>query len=157
MNKIVLGVGGLALLVTAVPSIGGGAGMVGEFNEMRQESLSNATDHSRLLLEKDNLLALAELAVSRYESGCLPVVDRSQEHYVSLIEGQPVTDSITEHPVPMGTTVCDANGNTGIIGTGNVVTNVAFTGDREVVLRRLSEFQRFEYGMPAQEVNFNGL
>jgi len=59
------------------------------------------------------------------------------DHYTSLSEGQPVLDRVRKTPLPKGTIVCDANGNTARIVLGinkkPVVGEVAFTGDRTVV------------------------
>ncbi|NEQ27820.1 MAG: hypothetical protein F6K28_54250, partial [Microcoleus sp. SIO2G3] len=56
--------------------------------------------------------------------------------YTSLSEGQPVIDRVRQTPLPAGTIVCDANGNTARIVPGvnrQVVGELAFTGNQKIV------------------------
>jgi hypothetical protein len=160
MNKLMLGLGGLALLA-AVPSLGNAKGTMGQFQEMREQSANGAADHARLMLEQEEIAATAEIAVQRYIEGCQPVVDWDQINYVSLVENEVVLDPTTRFPIPAGTVVCDANGNTAIIRENDqgwpVAQSFAFTGDQGVVRQRLSQFPQFQDNMiiNGQEVSYD--
>jgi hypothetical protein len=142
-----LGLAGLA----AIPSLGNAQGILGDFQDMREQSQQDIADYSRLMLEQEAVLATAEIANQRYSAGCQPVVDWEQIHYVSLIENEVVLDPITKFPIPAGTVVCDANGNTAIIRNNAegwpVAQSFAFTGDQGIVRRRLSQFPQFNENM----------
>lgn len=91
----------------------------------------------------------AVIAEQRYQDGCIMVVaSNDQGRLTTLEEGQPVFDSARKDAfLPIGSVVCDVNGNTGEIVRGDwfdknisstipnqpVVGKMAFTGNREVV------------------------
>ena len=159
MSKIALGLIGLAALA-AVPSFSNAQGTMSQFQEMREQSAQGAADHARLMLEQEEVAANAEIAVQRYLTGCAPVVDWNQINYVSLVENEVVLDPTTKFPIPAGTVVCDANGNTAIIRNNAqgwpVAQSFAFTGDQGVVRQRLSQFPQFQDNMliNGQEVSY---
>ncbi|MBD2254636.1 hypothetical protein [Nostoc parmelioides] len=91
----------------------------------------------------------AKIADARYKLGCLPIVATQYPHrYVTLVEGQILTDRITGRILPQGTVVCDANGNTGVIGEDGAVSEIAFTGDRDMIAKRLKRFRGGIYSQP---------
>lgn len=159
MNKIVaiLAVGAV---VSAVPSLDGAKGIVGNFNDLRRQSNKDVAAFNDLMLDQEAAAAAAEIANERYQTGCQPVVDWGQIHYVSLVENEVVLDPITKFPIPKGTVVCDANGNTAIIQENEegwpVAQSFAFTGDQGIVRQRLSQFPQFQNNMVinGQEVSY---
>ncbi|MBW4566019.1 MAG: hypothetical protein KME32_34070 [Mojavia pulchra JT2-VF2] len=91
----------------------------------------------------------ALIAEARYEAGCLPIVGNVYPHkYVTIVEGQVLTDRITGRTLPQGTRVCDANGNTGVINQDGAVGAIAFTGNRDAVALRLKRFRGGIYSQP---------
>lgn len=91
----------------------------------------------------------AKIADARYENGCLPSVigHYPDVQYVSIYEGQELTDRRTKQPLPSGTVVCDGQGNTGVIQNG-VVGQIAFTGNRDLIGKRLGRFRGGVYAQP---------
>ena len=162
MNQMSFILGGLAL-IAAVPSLGDAQGVLGQFQSMREQSNQDVAAHAELMLDQEAAKAAAEIANERYLTGCQPVVDWAQIHYVSLVENEVVLDPITKFPIPKGTVVCDANGNTAII-QGNeqgwpVAQSFAFTGDQGIVRQRLSQFPQFDETMfiNGQEVSYESI
>jgi len=125
------------------------------------ESLAQVRDAAQRNNQADMLLhasqeateAQAEIAKQRYHSGCVMVVSMLHpDHYTSLSEGQPVLDRIRKTPLPVGTVVCDANGNTARIvkvDSKPVVGEIAFTGDRTVV-ETARKRHNHRYALPDQ-------
>ena len=97
--------------------------------------------------------AQAKIAETRYANGCIPVVYRLDPgKYVSLQEEKPVVDQVTKEPLPVGSVVCDSQGNTGTIiefsdGTSGV-SHMAFTGNRKIVTFRLKNYKGAKYSQP---------
>ncbi|MGB3641681.1 MAG: hypothetical protein WBA39_29505 [Rivularia sp. (in: cyanobacteria)] len=93
----------------------------------------------------------AKIANQRYAT-CLPVVGEQYQngtHYFSGIQtGTVIFDRISNKPLPTGTVICDANGTTGVIGDKGAVTFTAFTGDRNVIQKRLKRFRGSQYSQP---------
>ncbi|MEP0840815.1 hypothetical protein [Coleofasciculus sp. FACHB-64] len=106
--------------------------------QVRELSQINAAKDMQLRVSQQQIQMQAEIANERYQTGCVLVVSKQDPTtFTSLSEGQPVIDSKRQTPLPTGTVVCDANGNTGKIIPGSdgtpVVGEMAFTGNREVV------------------------
>ena len=108
-----------------------------------REVIATNTNQQRLLEEQ---LALeksqATVAEARYKSGCAIVVAvNSPRNLATLVEGESVLDRTTKKPLPAGTVVCDANGQTGVIVSNEqkqlVVGRMAFTGDRSLALNQI--------------------
>jgi hypothetical protein len=160
MNQMItLGLAGVAF-VAAIPSLGNANSTLADFQSMRDQSNADMATHADLMLQQDSAKAMAEIANERYTVlGCQPVVNWGQTDWVSLVENEVVLDPETQFPIPAGTIVCDANGNTAIMQHNAeglpVAQSFAFTGDREVVLSRLRQFPQFEENMfiNGQEVN----
>lgn len=110
----------------------------------RARIASNASEQRRLEENAELVKAKAAIAEQRYNSGCtLVVAVNSPRNLATLVEGEPVYDRTTEKPLPVGTVVCDGNGNTAVLASNAngvpVVTELAFTGNRELALAQLSK------------------
>jgi hypothetical protein len=92
-----------------------------------------------------------EIANKRY-ANCLPVVGqyiKNGTHYFTGIkEGETPIDRITNNTFPRGTVVCDALGTTGSIDENGAIANTAYTGDRDVVAKRLKRFRGSQFSQP---------
>lgn len=88
-----------------------------------------------------------QTADTRYRMGCLMPVAISDPSKYAALSTDPVLDSTTKRPVTRGTRLCDANGNTGIADENGIPQNLAFTGNREVVQKRMQ--QNHQSGIPA--------
>lgn len=99
----------------------------------------------------------ARIAETRYAKGCLPIVAGSYPdiRYVSIFEGQRLTDRHTGRSLPEGTVICDGQGNTGVIEDNGEVGAIAFTGDRDVVAKRLKRFRGGIYSQPIDQGGSN--
>ncbi|MBN3993845.1 MAG: hypothetical protein HWQ36_26025 [Nostoc sp. NMS2] len=97
----------------------------------------------------------AKIANTRYQEGCIPIVFGTYPNirYVTIVEDQILTDRITGRTLPSGTRVCDANGNTGVISEKGAVGVIAFTGDRDMVAKRLKRFRGGTYSQPIDRGN----
>lgn len=114
---------------------------------LTREVIASNTNQQRLLEEQ---LALeksqAVIAKARYQNGCTIVVAvNSPRNLATLVEGEPVLDRTTKKPLPAGTVVCDANGQTGVIIANDqkqlVVGRMAFTGDRSLALALIRQIR----------------
>lgn len=92
----------------------------------------------------------AKIADARYERGCLPSVVGHYPNirYVSIYEGQVLSDRHTNQSLPPGTVVCDGQGNTGVINESGVVGKIAFTGNRDLIAKQLGRFRGGIYAQP---------
>ncbi|MBD1871232.1 hypothetical protein H6F95_28785 [Cyanobacteria bacterium FACHB-471] len=99
---------------------------------MENSELNQQLQATSLFVEQQ-----AEIAEKRYSGGCVLVVASDDpSKFTSLTEGQPVLDAVRGVPLPAGTVVCDAFGNTARIVSvdGNPVAGeFAFTGNKQVV------------------------
>lgn len=116
----------------------------------------NTAYEMRLKASEQSAQAQAEIAEQRYKTGCVFVVASNDPNsYTSLTEGQPVLDRVRRKPLPVGTIVCDANGNTARIVQGEdkpVVGEIAFTGNQNVIDRaRARRRSKARYTQPNQE------
>jgi hypothetical protein len=103
---------------------------------------TNASEQRRLEENAELVKAKAAIAEQRYNSGCtLVVAVNSPKNLATLVEGEPVFDRTTSKPLPIGTVVCDGNGNTAVLASNAngvpVVTDMAFTGNRDLALAQL--------------------
>ncbi len=92
----------------------------------------------------------SKIADARYQKGCLPSVTGTYPNirYASIFEGQVLSDRHTKRPLPNGTVVCDGQGNTGVIEDNGTVGAIAFTGNRDLVAKRLKRFRGGIYSQP---------
>ena len=125
------------------------------FSAFRDEAQKNNVADMRLRSSIDATQAQSEIAKQRYQSGCVMVVSMKHPNdYTSLSEGQPVLDRVRKTPLPIGTIVCDANGNTARIVPGQdktpVVGELAFTGDHQLV-EASRKRHNHRYSLPDQQ------
>ena len=122
-------------------------------NAVRDVTQQNSVQEMKLRASQQTSEAQAEIANDRYKNGCVMVVAmKSPKNYTSLSEGQPVLDRVRKTPLPAGTIVCDANGNTGRIVTVKgqpVVGEMAFTGNKTLVAQARKNFTA-KYSLPNQ-------
>ncbi len=121
---------------------------------VREEAQRNNASDMMLHASQEAAQQQAEIAKSRYKAGCVMVVAmKDPNYYTSLTEGQPVLDRIRHTPLPAGTIVCDANGNTAKIVKVNgqpVVGELAYTGDQSVVEAARKRHTNHKYSLPDQ-------
>lgn len=146
---------GGAVLISAIPSLGGLGQLSGQISEARTEAKRISADMVELKLSQQEAEQKAAVAIKRYEYGCIPVVSPDQRQYVSLIENSPVVDTSSGVPLPAGSLVCDAHGNTAELvdddsdpTTAAIAQSFAFTGRKEVIEFRLQQYQGARYSMP---------
>lgn len=121
---------GLALTAALAP-------MILESAQSHQARVGRATGLQRGLaqsqLEDQVTSEAAELARSRFEAGCLLIVDLETSTYVAITEGSRVVDRLNRRALPPNVRVCDYLGGTGITDQNGVITNYAFLGDAVAV------------------------
>lgn len=153
--KPIHGIFGLLLIGTAVPSLSGLGQLSSEVNAARTEAKRIGQETTELKLSQQEADQKSVIANERYQEGCLPVVSPDQRSYVSLVLNQPVVDSASGVPLPVGSVVCDAHGNTGVItdddgdpNTYGLVQKMAFTGDKNIIDAHLRNYKGALYSMP---------
>ncbi len=106
-------------------------------SQLQQTVRDNSAQEWQLKASLQAAQVQALIAEQRYKKGCVMVVAmKDPNSFTSLSEGQPVIDRVRKTPLPVGTIVCDANGNTAKIVQDNdkpVVGKIAFTGNQEVI------------------------
>lgn len=144
-----------ATVASAIPSIGNFQNFSSDVQQARVEADRIGKDMTELKLAQQEQEQKELIALERYQQGCLPVVDSSGANYVTLVLNMPVIDRASGHPLPVGSIVCDAHGNTGVIvdddtdhTTPGVVQRMAFTGDRQAIDVALSQFSPAHYATP---------
>ncbi|MBD1876241.1 hypothetical protein H6F75_22400 [Nodosilinea sp. FACHB-131] len=154
--KPIHGAFALAIIGTAIPSISNLGDFASKVTTARAEASRIGDDMTELTLSQQEQAQKNEVAIARYETGCIPVVSVDQQRYVSLVLNLPVIDSASNQPIPVGSMVCDAHGNTGVITdddsdptTPGVTQKMAFTGDKTLVDWRMSQYQGAAYYMPS--------
>jgi hypothetical protein len=154
--KPIHGVFALAILGTAIPSVSNLGDFTSKVTIARAEASRIGQDMTALTLAQQEQAQKNEVALARYQQGCIPVVSADQQRYVSLLLNLPVIDSASGQPIPVGSIVCDAHGNTGVItdddsdpSTPGVTQKMAFTGDKTIVDWRLNQYQGAAYYMPS--------
>jgi hypothetical protein len=122
---------------------------MGAITDIKQSIAQNSKQQTLLEQQFEFEKQQAIIADARYRTGCLPIVATVYPHkYVTIVQGKVIQDRITLNPLPKGTVVCDANGNTGVIGDGGEVEAIAFTGNRDLVATRLKRFRGGTYSQP---------
>jgi hypothetical protein len=122
---------------------------MGAISDIKQSIAENSKQQTILEQQLEFEKEQAKIADSRYESGCLPIVATVYPHkYVTIVQGKVIIDRITKDPLPKGSVVCDANGNTGVIALKGKVEAIAFTGNRDLVATRLKRFRGGTYSQP---------
>lgn len=94
------------------------------------------------------------IANQRYKS-CLPVVgsqfNNGTHYFTGLKEGDKPRDKITGKLLPTGTVICDAHGNTAVISKDGTARYFAFTGNRDLIQKRLQRFRGSQYTQPVTD------
>lgn len=146
----------LAIIGTAIPSVSNLGNFATKVGTARAEASRIGDDMTELRLSQQEQAQKNEFAIERYKDGCLPVVSADQQRYVSLVLNLPVLDSASGQPIPVGSVVCDAHGNTGEIvdddndpSTPGVTQKMAFTGNKTIINWRLNQYQGAAYYMPS--------
>lgn len=146
------GIGVLACLALSSSNVKQQMQSISQVRELAQQ---NSAKEMRLRAVEDFMNQQAQIASNRYKAGCVMVVAmKSPQDYTSLTEGQPVLDRVRKKPLPAGTVVCDANGNTGVLEPGvddtPVVGSMAFTGNQSVVEAARNRNKSTRYALPNQ-------
>ncbi|WP_152591913.1 hypothetical protein [Nostoc sphaeroides] len=122
---------------------------MGAVSDIKQSIAENSKQQTILEQQLEFEKEQATIADARYKTGCLPIVATVYPHkYVTIVQGKVIQDRITRNPLPRGTVVCDANGNTGVIADRGEVEAIAFTGNRDLVATRLKRFRGGTYSQP---------
>jgi hypothetical protein len=155
-HKLEIGFGAVALVAALFSHSDIQRSMQG-LSEDRARIASNASEQRRLEENAELVKAKAAIAEQRYNSGCtLVVAVNSPKNLATLVLGEPVFDRTTSKPLPVGTVVCDAQGSTGVLAANSdglpVVTDMAFTGKRELALAQLRKINgaKVYYVTPGQ-------
>jgi hypothetical protein len=140
---------GILTIASLIYSSGDIARNMRSISELKGAIAFNSAQQSKLEQQFEFEKEQATIAEGRYKSGCLPVVATVYPHkYVSITKGQVIKDRITGKPLSAGSVVCDANGNTGVIDENGAVEAIAFTGNRDLVAKRLTRFRGGTYSQP---------
>ena len=81
------------------------------------------------------------IAESRYESGCLFILETATNTYVSLASDMTITDRLTGKAVPDDVVICDIYGNTALTANGQP-RQIFFTGNNELVRESLARAEK---------------
>lgn len=104
---------------------------------VRESAMVNSEVNQQLQASSLFVEQQAAIAEQRYSAGCVLVVATNDpSKFTSLSEGQPVLDAVRGVPLPTGSIVCDAFGNTARIIAQDgepVAGEFAFTGNKQVV------------------------
>ncbi len=144
-HKLEIGFGVL-VIVAAVFSHGDIQRSMQGLSEDRARIASNASEQRRLEENAELVKVKAAIAEQRYKDGCTMVVAaNSPRNLATLVLGEPVFDRTSKKPLPAGTVVCDSNGNTAVLASNTlgvpVVTDMAFTGNRELALAQIRKIK----------------
>jgi hypothetical protein len=103
--------------------------------EMRRgERMSERKAQTELKLQDQARAERAEIALKRYQTGCLRVINRdNQNKPISLNEGEPVLDYWNSKPLAPGVVVCDNFGVTGVIDQNQKVSELAVLLDLSLI------------------------
>lgn len=109
-------------------------------SEIRAADSENAREFTLQQQQQRHADQSRAIAEERYADGCTLVylLDGAGQ-VISLFEGMQVVDSLTRQPLPEGTTVCDPNGATSVLGAGGTVTGIAITPDVSMVQQLINE------------------
>jgi hypothetical protein len=136
--------GGL-ILVSAVFSIGDMIDKASRLGALREQTNQTMFENLRIQQNNESDVTLRAIANERMKRGCILVVDNSSAKNLSaLTEGKPVIDRKTKSYLPVGVTVCGANGETGVLRNNlegvPVISDIA-VGDRELVYKNLQKIR----------------
>lgn len=109
-------------------------------NATKKITQFNAVKNLELTASQQDVESQAEIAKQRYQQGCLMLSVKGK--FVYLSQATTVIDPDRKTPLPRGTLVCDAFGNTGRLAPRDfdqdgtfttVITETAFTGNQEII------------------------
>jgi hypothetical protein len=140
-------IGGGLLLYLAITQ---GSRNLGDYTTQAQiigtQRKAAQLEQAQLLTAQEKAKAQDAIALERYKAGCVMVFAPQSDgitptnQFAGIIEGKPVMDG--NRPgvaLSDGVQVCDSNGLTGVIAN-RVVTQTAFTSDRQVVADAMRRF-----------------
>lgn len=157
LSKVLWGVGLGTAVLLSIPSLLLHQNSMAERRKLYQDNIKR---EEYLILKQQAVEKEEKLANKLYQS-CIPVVGkhyRNNTHYfTSLQPGSKPIDRITGKPFAPGVWICDANGTVGRINNegrlgsvdehGNFY-NIFYTGDRDVIKKRLQRFRGSQYSQP---------
>ena len=120
-SHIIIGIGALVLLSQGENV----RGSLEKNNQIRQEQ-SDFNDRIRQSRREGNESEkLSKVALSRYKSNCIFVVDTiaNRESYFQL--GSSVVDTSLNRPLRAGVPICNRLGDTGIVSQAGTITDIA--------------------------------
>ena len=143
LDDLIVPIGGVALLGVAVFSGGGeqACSLLHSGQAVKEARQENAFTSQMLKTRDEGLAKQSEIALSRYQNGCIvhskrAEVQRPEDvavgavtvHYMKVVEGSQPVD-YNQQLYSQGSVICDSSGGTGIIGEEGIVGNFAFTGE----------------------------
>ncbi len=147
-KQVIFGILGIGAVILSIPSFQKHQAQI----EADKQAIETLNSQKRILARQFEYEQEQQIIANERYKNCLPVVGevfKNGRHYFSGIsEGQVISDRISQKPLPSGTVVCDANGSTGVIGSKGKVSHIAFTGDRNIIKKRLSRFKYSQYSQP---------
>lgn len=144
-DHIMFGIGLGAILLFSYKDIQGNLNTI---TTTKEAIANNNAELNKLNVSRQFEQEQAEIANQRYTEGCLPVVDRKTRKYISINKGTLITDRLSKKALTEGTVVCDAQGSTGVIQVDGTVDKIAFTGNRDLVAKRIKRFRAGTYSQP---------
>lgn len=92
----------------------------------RTERMAERKTQTDLRLADKARKERSEIALARYNEGCLRVINRdNSDRPIALAEGEPVLDYWNQQPLAPGVVVCDNFGVTGVIDQNKKVSEMA--------------------------------
>lgn len=127
--------GGLTLLaIQTVLSAPGLEAQMAEQEARRSQRMEERKTQADLRLADKARAERAEIALARYQAGCLRVINRgNNDRPISLAEGEPVFDYYNQKPLAPGVVVCDNFGVTGVIDENQKVSELAVLLDLSLI------------------------
>lgn len=157
LNRVFWGAFLVGGFLFSLPSLSKHQALMAERRALYKENLRQ---EEYFTLKREAVEKEEALANKLYES-CIPVVGEAYKngthYFTSLQPGAIPKDRITGNPFAPGVWVCDANGTVGRINNegrlGSVddkggTYNIFYTGDRDVIQKRLQRFKGSQYSQP---------
>lgn len=117
--------GGLALLQVGLSSPDINAQMEAR-EQMQAVRQSERQEQSRMILAAKARQERSDIALQRYQAGCLRMINRDNDNNpIAIKEGDMPLDYYNDVPLSPGTVVCDSYGTTGVVGSDYRVADVA--------------------------------
>lgn len=142
---IMAGVSSLGVIVSAIAG-GNNLGNLGQGRELYQDLRA---DTKLTEIREQKRIADQQTAEDRYKT-CVPYVSGDSKKgfkFPALHESLVIRDRETNLPLPDDYLICDAHGGTALLKNGKP-TDIKYTGNREVVLKRISRYRGGVYSQP---------